>query len=364
MDNERDEEYEGDIDQDYIQEAMKLALKARGRTSPNPMVGAVIVKDNKVVGEGYHQSAGLAHAEVNALLQAGPSAKGATMYLNLEPCSHYGKTPPCTKAIIKAGIKRVVIPLLDPNPLVAGVEELRENGVEVDVIGLLEDKAKEINEAYLKYITTNLPFVTLKLAITLDGKITLPQERWISGEKSRQLVHQFRSYVDAVMVGRGTVLVDDPMLTSRIEGGKDPLVIIVDSRLSIPTNSRVLQNPARVIMATTSLATEERRAAFEQLGARILLINEINGEVEMKDLMLKLGQISITNILIEGGSRVTAAVLRAGMADKILFFIAPKIAGKNERDAVAILDKTIKIKDMTVTMVGADILVTGYVEQA
>lgn len=368
------------MDEKYIREAMNLALKAQGRTSPNPMVGAVIVNNGKIVGSGYHKAAGSPHAEVEALLEAGEKAKGATIYINLEPCSHYGKTPPCTKAIIKAGIKKVVISMLDPNPNICGVEELKDEGIEVD-IGILEKDAKEINEVYLKYITTNLPFVTLKLAMTLDGKITLPEggstsgrcstsgkgsisdKQWISGEESRLMVHHLRNQVDAIMVGSGTILVDDPLLTCRIKQGstRDPLVVVVDSNLGIPLSSKIFQTPQRVIMATITTVSEEKRSAFEKLGIRILTTKGTT--IDMNDLMVQLGQLSITSILIEGGSLVSAAALQAGIIDKIIFFIAPKIAGKRERDSVADLNKVIGIKDMSIKRIGEDILVVGYVEK-
>lgn len=363
------------MDEKYIREAINLALKAQGRTSPNPMVGAVIVNNGKIVGNGYHKAAGSPHAEVEALLEAGEEAKGATIYINLEPCSHYGKTPPCTKAIIKAGVKKVVISMLDPNPNICGVEELKDAGIEVD-IGILQKDAKEINEVYLKYITTNLPFVTLKLAMTLDGKITLPEEdttsdktsisnkQWISGEESRLMVHHLRNQVDAIMVGSGTIFVDDPLLTCRIKEGssRDPLVVVVDSHLGIPLSSKIFQKPQRVIMATTNSISEEKRSAFEKLGIKILTTKGTTVGVDMNDLMVQLGQLSITSILIEGGSRIGATALQADIIDKIIFFIAPKIAGKRERDAVADLNKVIGIKDMSIKMIGEDILVVGYVK--
>ncbi|MFH1562107.1 MAG: bifunctional diaminohydroxyphosphoribosylaminopyrimidine deaminase/5-amino-6-(5-phosphoribosylamino)uracil reductase RibD [Nitrospirota bacterium] len=354
----------------YIERALQLAKKAIGKTSPNPMVGAVVVKDRKIVGEGYHQKAGSPHAEINALLEAGQQAKNATLYLNLEPCSHYGRTPPCTKAIIESGIKKVVVSMLDPNPLVCGKEELEKAGIEVEV-GVLEEEARKLNEVYVKYMTTKLPFIILKSAITLDGKITTPDKSWVTSEESRNLVHQLRSQVDAVLVGKNTILADNPLLTatrqaSRIKeaclvGAKDPFRIIVDTRLEIFLEAKVLKNPKKVIIATTKNAPEHKVFTLEKLGAKILILPESNGMVDVMELVKKLGEIGLTSVLVEGGAQINASFLKSGLADKVFFFIAPKIAGNKQLSAVGNLSELVRLKELTVEKIGEDILVSGYV---
>ncbi|MDI6736829.1 MAG: bifunctional diaminohydroxyphosphoribosylaminopyrimidine deaminase/5-amino-6-(5-phosphoribosylamino)uracil reductase RibD [bacterium] len=344
----------------YIELALQLARKAIGKTSPNPMVGAVVVKEGKIVGQGYHQKAGSPHAEINALLEAGSQSKGATLYLNLEPCSHYGRTPPCTKAIIEAGIKKVVVSMLDPNPLVYGKEELEKAGVEFEV-GILKEEARKLNEVYVKYITTKLPFVILKSAVTLDGKITTPDKGWITSEQSRELVHQLRSQVDAVLVGKNTILADDPLLTARIKGAKDPFKIIVDTRLEISLVSRVLKNPKKVIIATTKDAPQPKVFTLEKSGARVLILPEDNGRVTIPKLMKRLGEMDLTSVLVEGGAQINASFLESGLVDKIFFFIAPKIAGNFQLSAVGNLSELVRLKELSVEKIGEDILISGYI---
>ncbi|MEW6097254.1 MAG: bifunctional diaminohydroxyphosphoribosylaminopyrimidine deaminase/5-amino-6-(5-phosphoribosylamino)uracil reductase RibD [bacterium] len=345
----------------YIKRTFQLAKKALGKTSPNPMVGAVVVKDGKVVGEGYHLEAGTPHAEINALKEAGTQAKGATLYVNLEPCSHKGRTPPCTKSIIKAGIKKVVVSMLDPNPLVCGKEELEKAGIQVEV-GVLEKEAKELNEVYIKYISTKLPFVILKSAITLDGKITIHSKSWITSEESRKLVHQIRSQVDAILVGKNTILIDDPLLTARIEGAKEPIKIIVDTNLKIPLDAKVLKNPKKVIIATTKDAPEHKVFTLEKLGAKVLILPKSKKMVDVIKLMKELAKMEIVSVLVEGGATINSSFLESGLVDKVLFFIAPKIAGNNQLSAVGNLSETIRLKKFSVKKIGEDILVSGYLE--
>ncbi len=345
----------------YIERTLQLAKESIGKTSPNPMVGAVVVKDGKIVGEGYHQKAGSPHAEINALLKAGSQSKGAILYLNLEPCSHYGRTPPCTKAIIEAGIKKVVVSMLDPNPLVCGKEELEKAGIEIEV-GILEEKARKLNAVYIKYITTKLPFVILKSAVTLDGKITTPDKGWITSEQSRELVHQLRSQVDAVLVGKDTVLADNPLLTARIKGVKDPFKIIVDTRLEIPLVSKVLINPKKVIIATTKDAPEHKVFTLEKLGTKVIILPNSRGMVDVTELMKRLGEMEITSILVEGGAKINASLLENGLVDKVFFFIAPKIAGNRQVSAIGNLSELVRLKELTVEKIGEDILISGLVK--
>lgn len=348
-----------------------LTLARRGITSPNPMVGAVIVKDGEIVGEGYHQRAGEAHAEVVALQKAGKLAKGAALFVTLEPCCHYGRTPPCTKAIIAAGISSVTAAMVDPNPKVEGkgIKELQSAGIKT-AVGLLEDQAQKLNEIYVKFITTGLPFVTLKLAMTLDGKIATRtgDSKWISSEKSRRMVHQLRRRSDAVLIGVGTVIADDPELTGRIGNhAAYPARIIMDSRARMPLQSKILSQPGgRTIIAVTNRAPNENLKRLEQAGACIIVIEEENGQVSPKALLSTLGGMNITSVLIEGGSHIAASFLSAGVTDKVMFFIAPKIAGgESARTAVgglgiAAMGDALELKDMTVRRIGRDILVEAY----
>lgn len=348
-------------DKKYIEYTLQLAKKALGKTSPNPMVGAVVVKDGKIVGEGFHQKAGSPHAEINALDQAKTNAKGATLYVNLEPCSHQGRTPPCTQSIIKAGIKKVVISMIDPNPQVCGKEELEKAGVEVK-IGILEKEAEKLNEAYIKYMTTNLPFVILKSAITLDGKITTLEKSWITSYESRKLAHQIRSQVDAILVGKNTILIDDPLLTTRIKGAKDPFKIIADTRLEIPLNAKVFKNPHKVIIATTQDAKQNKILTLEKLGTKVLILPKYQKMIDISELMKRLADMEIISVLVEGGALINSTFLKNGLVDKVLFFIAPKIAGNTQLSAVGDLPQTIRLKELTFEKIGEDILVSGYVE--
>ncbi|MEW6618255.1 MAG: bifunctional diaminohydroxyphosphoribosylaminopyrimidine deaminase/5-amino-6-(5-phosphoribosylamino)uracil reductase RibD [bacterium] len=348
------------MDKKYIKRTFILAKKSAGKTNPNPMVGAIVVKDGQVVGEGYHKGPGFAHAEINALNQAKTKARGATLYVNLEPCSHQGRTPPCTKSIIKAGIKKVVASMLDPNSIVSGKEELEKAGILVEV-GMLEEEAKKLNEVYIKYMTTKLPFVILKSAITLDGKITTLEKSWITSNESRRLVHRLRAEVDAILAGKNTILIDDPLLTARIKGAKDPFKIIVDTKLETPLSAKVLKNPEKVIIATTKQAQEHKIHSLKKLGAKILILPESKKMVDIKELMKELGEMEITSILVEGGAQMNASFLENGLVDKVFFFIAPKIAGNKQVSAVGDLTQTIRLKELTTRKIGNDILICGYV---
>ncbi len=352
-------------DELYIKRTLRLAEKARGMTSPNPMVGAVIVKNGKIISEDFHRRPGTPHAEALALEQAGEKARGSTLYANLEPCCHTEKrTPPCTKAIINAGIKKVIIAMKDPNPKVSGkgVIELQKAGIEV-VSGVLEDEAKRLNEAYTKYIGTGKPFVILKTAMTLDGKIATPegQSKWITGEKARALVHRLRSNADAVMTAIGTIKADDPQLTARIKAGKNPARIIIDPRLEVPLNANVLRIPPETIIVTRVKNSKAFR--LEQAGIKIIFYKE---KLDLDRLMKKLGEMEIASLLIEGGSSLNAHALEDGIVDKIMFFIAPIIIGGRESFSAIggknfkKLEEAYRLKDISIKRIGEDFLIQGY----
>ena len=372
-------------DKKYMRLALRLAIKAKGRTSPNPLVGAVIVKDNRIIGKGYHKKAGEPHAEINALDIAGRRARGATLYLNLEPCAHFGRTSPCTKKIISSRIKEVVVAMIDPNPLnySRGVKELRKAGIEVKV-GVLEEEAKKTNEAYITYITTRKPFVILKTAMSLDGKIATKagDSKWITNESSRKYVHKLRSEVDAVLVGIETVLKDDSLLTVRSpkspsseaellwRTGKvqsQPIRVVVDSRARIPLGARVLNKEALTIVATTKLASKRKIEALEKKGAKVLIIKNRDKKVNLKELLKRLGKLEITSLVVEGGGRINASFLENGLVDKVLFFIAPKIIGGKEAftpvegKGIERIKHAIKLKNISIKRFGEDMLVEGYI---
>ncbi len=357
----------------WMKRVLRLAEKGKGRTSPNPMVGALLVKGDVIVGKGYHAKAGMDHAEVVALRQAGKDANGATLYLNLEPCTHYGKTPPCLPAVIGAGVKRVVVGMEDPNPLVKGrgLEGLKRAGIEVEA-GVLEKECRRLNEAFCKFILKNEPFVILKVAATLDGKIATREgdAKWISGEHSRTLVHRLRDQVDGVVVGIGTVLRDDPQLTARIKNGRDPFRIVVDSQLRIPEEAKVIgESPSKTIIATTELGAKDKRVRLEKKGVRVLLLDSKRGRVDLKNCLSKLGEMGIMSLLVEGGSRLNGSFLEEGLIDKILLFFSPRLLGDKEAlgvfggDRKASLEEAIPLDELRVKKIGEDILVEGYVKK-
>lgn len=346
---------------DFMARALELAARARGRTSPNPMVGAVVVKDGQIVGEGFHERAGAAHAEVVALKCAGELAKGAELYVNLEPCSHQGRTPPCVEAIIQGGIRKVYASITDPNPLVAGrgIARLREAGVEVSV-GLGAEQAAKLNEVFIKYMGSGYPFVIMKTAMSLDGKIATRtgDARWISGPASRRLVHQLRNEVDAIMVGSGTVLADNPRLTTRlVEKGRDPIRIIIDSQRRIPPTAQVF-GPGQVILAT--MKTDP------PLPPHVEMVTFPGPKVDLVQLAKTLADREITSVLLEGGAGLNAAAIQAGIVDKAMFFLAPLIIGGQQAPTpvgglgVHWLRDAHPLHDLKACRVGEDILVEGY----
>ena len=365
------------MDREYMFRALELARKAEGRTSPNPMVGAVIVKDGNIIGEGYHQKAGGPHAEIFALEAASANTKGATLYVSLEPCNHYGRTPPCTEAIINSGIARVVVAAKDPNPLVAGkgIKRLADAGVEV-MHGLLAEEALSLNEVFVKYITTKKPFVVWKTAMTLDGKIATStgDSRWVTGASAREFVHLLRDKYDAIMVGINTLIADDPLLNTRLKGkeGIDPTRIVVDSHLRFPENAKMLRHKSNkpTIIATTKIDSSSKRKkalVLEQLGIEVW---EVGGKdrVDLNILLEWIAQKEYTSLLLEGGSELAASFILQDLVDKVHVFIAPKIIGGREAPGtvggkgIERMEDALKLKTYTVEKIDEDLMVTGYLK--
>lgn len=318
-------------DTQYMKLALELAKRGYGFVNTNPLVGAVIVKNDKIIGQGYHEKYGELHAERNALASCTTSPKGATLYVTLEPCCHYGKTPPCTEAIIKSGISKVVVGLIDPNPLVAGkgIEILRQQGIEV-INGVLNKECLSLNETFIHYIRTKTPYVVMKYAMTMDGKTATftGKSKWITGESSRQRVHQDRHRYMAIMAGVGTVLADDPLLTCRMEKGKNPIRIICDTNLRTPLNSQIVNtsNNIPTIIATSCTETAKQQP-YTEAGCKIIMISKKNGHIDLNELMLKLGEQKIDSILLEGGSTLNWSALQNGLVNKVQAYIAPKLFG-------------------------------------
>jgi diaminohydroxyphosphoribosylaminopyrimidine deaminase/5-amino-6-(5-phosphoribosylamino)uracil reductase len=356
--------------------ALRQAKKGLGRTSPNPSVGAVIVRDGKIIASGYHKRAGASHAEVEALAKiGGRGRKNDTLYVTLEPCNHHGRTPPCTEAILRSGIKRVVVGTRDPNPKVSGggCENLTEKGVEVRR-GILEAECRRLNEAFFKFATTGRPFVVAKSALTLDGwsATATGHSRWVTNEKSRQFVHRLRDRLDGVLVGVGTVLADDPMLTTRLKRGKgkDPVRIIVDTDLRISEKANVLNShsSAPTLMAIGPDVPPQRLRRTERNGVKNLVCPTKEGGIDLAALMDILGGMDITSLLVEGGSAIMGSVIRQRLVDKFYIFKAPKILGGNDGIPMASgpgprrLDGCLRLRDVKVRRFGEDILVRGYPE--
>jgi diaminohydroxyphosphoribosylaminopyrimidine deaminase/5-amino-6-(5-phosphoribosylamino)uracil reductase len=360
---------------DYMDRALLLARLALVHSSPNPAVGAVIVKDDVIVGEGYTQPPGSAHAEIVALQQAGEKAKGATMYVTLEPCCHQGRTPPCTKAIIAAGIANVHISIIDPDLRVCGrgKSDLEAAGIKTSV-GDHEDQAQELNEAYIKHTHTGLPFVIGKFAMSLDGKIATKtgESRWISGEQSRRYVHTLRSQIDSIMVGVDTIIRDDPQLTARagLVGGrveKQPLRVVVDSRGRTPPSAKVFQVLGRTMVATTKEADPDRIKALTEVGAEVVELPGKDGMVDLEELLKLLGQRKVVSMMVEGGAAVFGSLFEERLIDKVLAFVAPIVIGghgaKNpvEGKGVERLSQATGFTRVKVEMVGSDVLISGYI---
>ena len=356
----------------FMQRALVLAAKGRGRTSPNPVVGAVVVQHGQIVGEGYHARAGESHAEVVALENAARAASGADLYITLEPCCHHGRTPPCTDRIIQAGIRRVVIPTLDPNPLVSGggVQTLRAAGITVEP-GLLAEEAVSLNEAFIKFIKYRTPFVILKAAVSLDGKIATRtgDARWISGERSREHVHALRDQVDAVIVGNGTIRRDNPRLTTRLpEGGRDPIRVNVDGLGPLPLDAQVFQAGAasRTWVAVAADAPTERIGTLLRRGLTVLEAGGSHGRIRLEHLLKRLGEREVTSVMIEGGEGIFTSAIEEGIIDKFLLFVAPLLVGGKTAPSVfggagvEEIGHAFRLYRLRIEQLGEDLLIEGY----
>jgi len=364
------------MDQVYMKKAIALAKQGVGRTNPNPMVGALIVKEEQIIAEGYHAYYGGPHAEVNAFENATTSVEGATMYVTLEPCSHYGKTPPCANLIVEKGISKVVIGMMDPNPEVSGrgIALLEKNNIEVVILDMGEELLK-LNEIFLKYIKTKKPFCILKTAMTLDGKIATKtgDSKWITNEASRKQVHQLRHQVMGIMVGVGTVIADDPSLTTRLEDqvGRDPVRIILDTRGRIPLDAKVLiqKSEAITIVATTHFMSEATKKAIEATGNQVMVLPSKDNQVDMTALIEALGEQGMDSILIEGGATLNYSALKAGVVDKVITYIAPKIFGgelaKTPVGGLGIsqVKEAVLLDGLTTSICDGDIVIEGYIKK-
>lgn len=361
-------------DEKYMRLAMQLAGNAIGRTSPNPLVGAVIVKDNRVVGCGWHRKAGTPHAEVHALNQAGELAQGADVYVTLEPCAHYGKTPPCAKALVEAKVKNVYGGLLDVNPKVAGkgFKILEDAGIHVEY-GFLQDELRKQNEVFFKWIEHKKPFIVLKAAMTLDGKIATAtgQSKWITNETSRAYGYKLRDIYDGIMVGINTVIEDNPMLTARVGGGKNPIRIVVDSSLKIDINANVVQDKsAKTIIATTDKADKDKILKLQAQDVDVIVVDkDKNDKVDIEKLLDILGQQNICSILVEGGATLSGSFVAKKLVDKVYFFIAPKIVGGKEAKTpvagtgILNLQEALALKDIQIEKLEENILIIGRVDK-
>jgi diaminohydroxyphosphoribosylaminopyrimidine deaminase/5-amino-6-(5-phosphoribosylamino)uracil reductase len=358
----------------FMKAALGLARKGLGKTSPNPAVGAVIVRKDQVVAAGFHRKAGAPHAEVEALSQLrGNARQGDTLYVTLEPCNHFGRTPPCTQAILEKGVRKVVVGMWDPNPHVTGggCDYLSGHGVEV-VTGVLEEECRRLNECFVTYVSKGRPFVIAKTAMTLDGwtATSTGHSRWVTSERSRQWVHRLRSRVDGIMVGVGTVVADDPLLNARLRRGRgrDPVRIIVDTHLRIPVNARVLApaGGSETLIAVSDEVGSRRLKKLDGKGITFLMCPEKEGKIDLRALMDMLGKRSIASVLLEGGATLMGAMIRERLVDKFCIFKAPKILGGSDGRPMALgkgpsrMDQSIVLKDIRIRRFGEDLLITGY----
>ena len=363
---------------EYMRRALSLARLAMGDSSPNPAVGAVVVKDGLVVGRGYTQPAGSDHAEVIALRQAGEKAKGATMYVTLEPCCHYGRPPPCTQAIITAGISEVYIALQDPNPLVSGrgIKILNEAGIKT-YIGVYQEEAHEINESYVKFITTGLPFVIVKVAMSLDGKIATKtgHSKWISNEETRNYVHSLRHIANAIMVGVNTVIIDNPKLTARGCCGKggepkmQPLRLIVDSNGRTPLDAQLFKQPGKTLLAVVAPLDPEKKIRFTQIGVEVLELPDTEGLVNLEELLKVIGKRGMVTVLVEGGGKLLGSLFDHKLVDKVMAFISPIIIGGSQAktavagDGVDNVVEALCLERVKTKNFGDNILISGYMKK-
>lgn len=360
-------------DEKYMMLALELAEKGRGKVEPNPMVGAVLVKNNEIIGTGYHQIFGGAHAEVHAIHEGGANCKGATLYVSMEPCAHYGKTAPCVDAIVKAGIGKVIAAIIDPNPITSGkgIRKLKEAGIEIK-LGVMEFQAMKLNASFFKLMQQGLPYVIVKWAMSLDGKIATHtgDSKWITCEESRVYAHKVRGQVDGILVGINTVLRDDPLLTCRLEGGRNPKRIIIDSNASLPLHSRLLKtiHESEIVVAVSRNALPERIKKLRQLGCEVIQTNTMSGRVDLQELFRQLGEMKMTNILVEGGSRVITAVLEDCLADKVIVFIAPIIIGGQGANSPVLgkgidaIAESVKVNEITIKRFSDDVVIEGFLK--
>ena len=361
-----------DSDLSYMRLALREAKKGIGKTSPNPCVGAVVVKNDKVVGKGYHKRAGTPHAEIHALREAGKRAKGATLYVTLEPCNHEGRTPPCTEAVLRAGISRLVIGMLDPNPGVTGggADRLASEGLAV-LSGILERECREINLPFIKHTITGLPWVIMKAGISIDGKIAAEpgQSTRITGKYSLRRLHTLRNQVDAILIGINTALVDNPSLTTRLHGrgaGRDPLRLVLDAELRLPESALMIQqeSSAQTWVFCKRGADKRRRSKLEKAGVVVKTVPVSKGALNLKAVLTELGRAQITSVLVEGGSKVHGSFLQAGLVDQILLFIAPRILGDQGVPLATFskkkkVDESRQFKIISTRRHGEDVLIDG-----
>ncbi len=373
MTKETLEEVNSDVDIRFMRLALREARKGVGRTSPNPCVGAIVVKGKGVVSRGYHKKAGTPHAEIHALRKAGKEASGATLYVTLEPCNHTGRTPPCSHAVAAAGIKRVVVGMEDPNPLVkgSGNRYLREQGIDV-VSGILEEDCRELNLPFIKHISSGLPFVVMKAGMSLDGKISYQQGQpgWMTGESSMKKVHGLRNSLDAILVGRGTIDADNPSLTTRLPGkrGRDPVRVVLDSRLQLSLQSRILclDSPAPTILFCSEFADPEKIAhlrAMDNVFVYVVACDQ-DGGLALREVLAELGKRGICSLLVEGGAAVHGSFLKKGLVDRVFLFVAPLFAGSGGSPLVSDFpvksrEQALKLKNIHYRRCGSDLLIQG-----
>jgi len=350
----------------YMQLAINLALKGGAKVQPNPQVGCIIVKRGQIVGKGFHKLYGGPHAERAALEQAGHKARNSVMYVTLEPCSHWGKTPPCTEEIVGAGVREIIIGMKDPNPIVNGYEILKLRGLKAR-IGILDKDCEKINEGYMKYMKKKMPIVTLKAGMTLDGKIATSsgKSKYITDKESLKMVHKLRHDMGAIMVGINTILKDDPLLDTRLINGRETDKIIIDTNLKIRLNLKVLKKPMHAIIACSERAPKAKMKKLEDLGVRLIKTKTKNKLVDLKKVLKSLAKMGFYTILLEGGSLVNASMLKDGLVDKVMLFTSPKILGDDGLGVIGALGikelkKVIKLKNTTYEQMGKDMLVTGY----
>lgn len=363
-------------DRIHMARALQLAERGLYTTAPNPRVGCVLVRDNKVVGEGWHMRAGAEHAEINALQQAGDLAQGSTAYVSLEPCSHFGRTAPCSQALIKAGVKRVVAAMQDPNPLVAGqgMQQLQAAGIEISD-GLMQAQAERLNKGYIKRMRTGRPWVTCKLAMSLDGRTAMAsgESQWVTGPASRQLVHRLRARSNALLTGIGTVLADDPSLNVRLEdeapegGWISPVRVVVDSTLKMPVTAQMLQLDGRTVIVTAT-KDEPRRQALQATGAEVLSLPSSTGQIDLSALLDYLGQQQMNEVLLESGARLSGAMLQAGLIDELKIFMAPHLMGNGARGLFDLpglekMEQRVNLHISDIRAVGSDWCITANVTE-